>query len=127
MLIVVGEVVALQLAPRVEREIVVEVASFTVDGTNYFGAYCTPAPQNRGTEFDWVAFLWNLSVDESISPEDIADIYVEARTGGDDWYDTGNGSGSGYPAYELEEAAGRVNTGFGTSWDYWSSTYGTDR
>lgn len=42
-----------------------------------------------------------------------------------DWNETGNGSGAGYPAYELRQAAS--SEGFSTEWDGWDNTEGVHR
>lgn len=62
-----------------------------------------------------------------MSPADIADIYAETRTNGGGYASTGNGYGSGYPAYELAAGAARVSATWGTLWANNDDVYGTHR
>lgn len=112
-------------------------ASFTVTGTNYLDTYCDATflldcgsfhNCNRGTELDWLQFLWHLDTADSMEPEDFADIYSDAWVNGGGWAYTGNGHGSGYPGYELLQAAVRLHSGtWGAAWDTSDGTYGVDR
>ena len=68
---------------------------------------------NRGTEWDWLRFWWDLTTDQDVYCTDCMDIWNTANP--DTWNASGDGSGSNYPATRLRNAA---NTeGFLTEWD----------
>lgn len=74
-----------------------------VDGGDYVGDWCTGTLTNRGTEWDWLRFLWDLDTDEGVSTTTIFDIYNTANP--NSWNATGDGTGSAYPATRLRDAA----------------------
>lgn len=103
-------------------------ASFTITGTDYYSANCiTDGGHNRGTELDWLEFLWHLDTADSLAPEDFGTIYAYARNNYI-WLETGNGSGAGYPATDLLSAANYLNSAtWGADWADSEGTYGVDR
>ena len=103
-------------------------SSFTITGTDYYSANCiTDGGHNRGTELDWLEFLWHLDTVGTLAPEDFGEIYAYARDNYT-WYTTGNGSGPGYPAYDLLSAATALNSGtWGADWGDNDEDYGVNR
>lgn len=109
-----------------------EGADFTVNGEEYVDNFCDAgsaecflhANCNRGTEFQWVQFLWKLDTAEAMGPEPFGDIYADAHLNGGGYASTGNGYGSGYPAHELLQAAIRLNSAtWGADWNTWDGVY----
>lgn len=94
-----------------------------VDGGDYLGDWCTGTLTNRGTEWDWLRFLWDLDTDAGASTTTIFDIYNTANP--NSWNATGDSTGSAYPATRLRAAA---NTeGVLTEWDTWDNYNGVER
>lgn len=81
----------------------VSVAS--VDNNDYTGDYCTAsgAWQNRGTEYDWLRMFWDLHTSYDVSTPTIFEIWNRANP--HNWNPNGIGTGSGYPATRLSDAA----------------------
>ena len=85
-----------------------------VDSYDYMGDYCLAvgAVTNRGTQYDWMRFFWDLETDQGLSVTDIFAIWDEADP--DAWTASGAGSGASFPAYELDAAASAL--GYGAEW-----------
>jgi hypothetical protein len=108
--------------------------SFTITDTDYVGTDCDAVIGscslhncNRGTEYDWRKFLWHLDADLGFSPDDFGDIYEEARVNGGGYASTGAGTGAGYPGYELQQAAYRLDVTWGWLWGTNYGSYGVYR
>jgi hypothetical protein len=94
--------------------------STTIDARDFYTDYCMAggSNNNRGTEYDWLRFFWDLDTDESMSFTDILTVWDDSNPRL--WTASGGGTGSGYPAYELYLAA--YYAGFGTDWtDQWDN------
>lgn len=85
-----------------------------VDSYDYMGDYCLAvgAVTNRGTQYDWMRFFWDLETDQGLSVTDIFAIWDEADP--DAWTASGAGSGASFPAFELDAAASAL--GYGAEW-----------
>lgn len=94
-----------------------------VGGADYLGSWCSGYLVNRGTEWDWLRFLWDLDTDEGVATTTIFDIYVSSDP--DSWTATGSGSGGSYPAARLRSAAS--TEGVLTEWDDWDNYNGVHR
>lgn len=93
------------------------VGAPSVDGNDYHGDVCGGA-SDKGVEYDWLRFAWDLVTDEGIPVEDILTIWDTANP------DTWNTDGTGV-AEAMSAAAATV--GWGSEYDTWSSFNGTDR
>ena len=96
---------------------------YTYTDGDYLGDWCTGTLTNRGTEWDWLRFLWDLDTDAGVSTTTIFDIYDSANP--NSWNATGDGTGSAYPATRLRDAANTA--GVLTEWDAWDSYNGVER
>jgi len=38
---------------------------------------CSGTTENRGTQYDWHRFFWDMLTDQDVPIEDLADIYVD--------------------------------------------------
>lgn len=73
-----------------------------------------PSYENRGTEYDWLRFFWDLSADEYVTYEQILDIWYEADP--DAWNrDDAAGPSILDPAYRLRQAA--IALSLDAQWD----------
>lgn len=95
---------------------------------DYVYQMCSPFLSNRGTEYDWLRFFWDLRTDGAVSTGDIFDIWAAA--GPDAWKESGAGSDStcatsDYPATRLRCAA--EDLGFGSEWDDYDDYNGVHR
>lgn len=88
---------------------------FGVADVDFMGTYCLDSgpTTNRGTQYDWIRFLWDLDTDQGLSTAQIFAIWDAADP--QRWEPSGAGSGPGFPAWELQDAAARL--GFGAAWD----------
>ncbi len=103
-------------------------ASFTITGADYYGTNCiADGAHNRATELDWLEFLWHLDTTGTLAPEDFGTIYAYARANYT-WNETGDGSGTNYPAYDLLSAANALHsTTWGAQWANHDQDYGVNR
>lgn len=97
------------------------VANFS----DYLGVKCNGILENRGTEYDWLRFFWDLDTDQGVSTTSIYEIWNAANP--HTWNSTGNGYDNytdtspcvtpvpSYPTGRLRCAA--FNSGHLTAWD----------
>lgn len=90
---------------------------------DFLGNYCTGTLTNRGTEYDWLRFFWDMHTDMAISYDTMLDIWDEADP--DTWNATGDSSGADYPATRLRDAANTL--GYLTEWDSRDNINGVHR
>ena len=90
---------------------------------DYLGNWCDGTLGNRGTEWDWLRFLWDLDTDEGVTTTTIFDIYDSSNPGS--WTVRGTGSGGSYPSARLRAAAD--TEGVLAEWDAWDNTNGVHR
>ncbi len=85
-----------------------------MDAYDFTGDYCLASgpTTNRGTQYDWIRFFWDLETDQGMSTEEIFTVWDGADP--HSWTASGSGSGAGFPAYELTLSA--VLLGYGTEW-----------
>lgn len=81
------------------------VPSAGVDLNDYLGDFCltTGHSNNRGTEYDWLRHLWDLSTDYGYSPDCLFSLWDEADP--HNWNATGNSTGNNYPEERMHDAA----------------------
>lgn len=84
-----------------------------VDSFDYLGDLCSGTLTNRAVEWDYLRFFWDLDTDQSVSTTTIFEIWDDSDP--ESWNATGDGTGSGYPSYELRNAA-NTNSVL-TEWD----------
>ena len=96
-------------------------ATTPINEYDYLGDYClfSGASNNRGTQYDWMRFLWDLHTDGGWgSPPPLATslAVIDASTP-QTWHQTGVADNltAGSPAYELRQAA--ISQGILTFWD----------
>ncbi|MFZ5479044.1 MAG: hypothetical protein ACOZNI_19895 [Myxococcota bacterium] len=94
-----------------------------VDGADYLGDTCTGTLTNRGTEYDWLRFLWDLDTNGGVSTTTIFQIYENAYP--HTWVAYGDSTGSGYPSSRLRNGADAA--GVLTEWDAWDNYNGVHR
>ena len=91
---------------------------------DYLGDWCaTGTTNNRGTEWDWLRFLWDLDTGGGVSTTTIFQIYNVSNPGS--WNATGDGTGGSYPAERLRDAADDESVL--SEWDYWDDYNGVHR
>lgn len=81
-----------------------------VPDEDYVSVVCDPVgsggsgDNNRGTEFDWLRALWDLSTDGALDEDTMWELWARAEA--DTFLEGGTStSNSGYPAYRLYDAA----------------------
>lgn len=84
-----------------------------VNGADYLGDSCIGTITNRGVEYDWLRFWWDLTTDEGVYFTDCGHIWDRANPWS--WNATGDSTGLNYPATRLRDAAD--TEGFLTEWD----------
>ncbi len=99
---------------------------------DYLGSYCTGILDNRGTEYDWLRFWWDLTSKENVSVATIYDIWDGAES--DDWNATGEMSCQARspdaacaddPATRLFNSA--ASLGYESEWVSWDVYNGVHR
>lgn len=93
-----------------------------VDGADYMGDTCTGTSANRGTQYDWLRFFWDLVDDSTISFADTLDLLVEADH--DSWNSTDVGAAADDPWARLEDGA--LVLGIDAELATWGSYNGVD-
>lgn len=103
------------------------VSGLGLSAHDYFGDKCAFVhTANRGTEYDQARMWWDLRTDEGFSVSTIMAIWDAANP--HSWNATGDGSGTGYPADRLHDAAFTVGgSSMQTDFDTWASLNGADR
>jgi len=92
-------------------------------GGDYLGNMCYGTLSDRGTEYDWLRFWWDLHTVEGVSFAKTLCIVDDADW--DTWNASGDGSGGAYPSNRLRNGA---NTeGVLTEWDNQDHANGVDR
>jgi len=88
---------------------------FGLADVDFMGTYCLDSgpTTNRGTQYDWIRFLWDLDTDQGLSTATIFAIWDAADP--QRWEPSGTGNGPGFPAWELQDAAERL--GYGAAWE----------
>jgi hypothetical protein len=99
------------------------VPNSAVDAHDYLGDECDGTLTNRGSEYDWLRFFWEMDTQRGLTPADILDVWVTANP--DTWNATGDNTDSDNPASRLSAAA--AAEGFGSAWDDAASIEGVDR
>jgi hypothetical protein len=66
-------------------------------------AGCAGTLDNRGTQFDWLRYFWDMLTDEGLEPEEILDIWDAADP--HTWNSTDLGSAGNDPIARIEAAA----------------------
>ncbi len=99
---------------------------------DYLGSYCDGTLDNRGTEYDWLRFWWDLETKEGISTTEIYSIWDGAEP--DDWNANGDLHCHGAsllpgcadePATRLFDSA--ASLGFESAWVSWDVYNGVHR
>jgi hypothetical protein len=77
-----------------------------INSQDYLGDFCLGEgiEHNRATEYDWLRHLWDFT--QEVSPETLLEIWDHADP--HDWNTKGAGTGAGYPAHRMSEAAREV-------------------
>ena len=93
------------------------------DCYDYLGDICSGTLANRGTEYDWLRFFWDMKTDQALSVSEIFGIWDEAHPW--TWNQDDSGSSSDDPAVRLRDAANTL--GFLTEWDNEDNLNGVHR
>lgn len=96
------------------------------DARDYYGDVpCSNSGANKGTEYDWMRFSWDMLSDEGLTWADMMSIWVAADP--DTWWDSGDNYGNlhvDFPSQRIKDAAD--NLSFGAAYDDQASN-GVDR
>lgn len=106
----------------------------TAPSANYLENYCDEPFTNRGIEYDWLRFFWDLTTDQGLTPTEVFEIMDLANP--DTWNSNGDGYDSytdstpcsptpSYPTGRLRCAA--YTMGYLTEWDAEDNTNGVYR
>lgn len=95
----------------------------SIDAKDYLGDMCSGTLTNRGTEYDWLRFFWDMETDEGLDYDDLLSMWNGANP--DTWNATGDGTGANYPATRTRNSADAL--GFLTEWDNQDNDNGVHR
>ncbi len=93
-----------------------------IDAKDLLGDVCRPTFSNRGTEYDWLRFWWDMDTDQGLSTTDIFDIWDAADPY--NWRATDSGS-SDYPSDRIYDACDTL--GFLSDWNAQGPSNGVHR
>ncbi|MCK6528206.1 hypothetical protein L6R50_11830 [Myxococcota bacterium] len=98
-----------------------------IEDEDYYHNRCWPGldangnvVMNRGTEYDWLRFWWDMAYSGGLSVDDVFTIWAFA--GPYDWNANDDGSPGDDPSTRLQDAAGVL--GFDSQWTTWAGTNG---
>ncbi|MCB9670167.1 MAG: hypothetical protein H6736_17480 [Alphaproteobacteria bacterium] len=89
---------------------------------DYLADQCATPYGNRGTEYDWLRFWWDIDTDGGLSTTDIADIWDLADPYA--WRPTDSGTAP-LPRLEIQQAF--TDAGFQQAWTSWAPYNGVDQ
>lgn len=93
-----------------------------VPAADYLGGMCSGTLTNRGTEFDWLRFWWDLTTDQAVSLATIGNIWNDANPHA--WRADDAGAAP-YPSTSLRNAAS--GNSVLTQWDAEDNVNGVQR
>ena len=95
-----------------------------IDGNNYLEKECVMSSyENRGVEYDWLRFWWDLLNEEGLTYDDALDIWATAEP--NEWNaNDDEGPHITDPGPQLYYAADTL--GIGTEWILWATFHGVD-
>jgi len=96
----------------------------TVSTANYLTNECgvSTSNVNRGTDYDWLRFYWDLHTDEGLTTGDIGDVIAASDAA--NWHRTDTDTGLDV-TNDLQNAATAV--GVGSAWSAQAATNGVAR